>query len=321
MSSIVVQHLEFIRNERARASGERLVQGIGAFIEGCRASNTLAEQEDSFDNKVQFLPVNGTSRAKSQNHQQRASIGIRKSSAGFKGLTISDANTVGRKNYSIYQDADPVTLDRDEYLSQGLHADIYGSDPSREPKTDDSMALGNEQSSNTDAKKPPVTLQDAKSQHERVFGRAAKILRRSLGADGIVFLDASSANLNQGTHEQEKGSAQTSRVKRTQTGTATDGPPNPISAVHMEASAEERETEDSFSDDPACPGKKSRPAMSNHPCDFIGGSIQDTQSQTPLRLSQRSLAKLLRRYPLGKCYTWSSRWRFGRLLTLSSRFW
>ena len=306
MSSIVVQHLEIIKNERARARGERLVQGIGAFIEGSRSSSTFADQEDSFD-KPDFLSLNGTSREKSQDHLKRPSIGSRKSSGAFKGLTISDANNVGRKTYSNYEHEDPLTSARDQHHSQRPDADIYHRGPSKEPKMDGFIGSENEESSKRDAANPPVELQDTKCQRERVFSRAAKILRRSLGADGIVFLDASSANLSQGTQGRENGSSKTSTAKQPQP--ATDGAPNPISAVHMDAAAEERETEDSFSDDPTYPSRKSHSARLNQPCDFIAGSIQNTQSRTPLRLSQRSLAKLLRRYPLGKCYTFDENGR------------
>ncbi len=300
MSSIVVQHLEIIKNERARARGERLISGIGAFIEGCRNSDAAPDQEDGPD-RDNFLPANRKSRASSHNRQLRPPMGSRKSSGGFKGLTISDANAVGRKNYSTYEDEERPTLARGEHPSQGPAKDIYSKDPSREPKTATSMGSATEETSKEDARGPPVILQDAKCQRERVFGRAAKILQRSLGADGIVFLDASSANLSQGTHGREKGSTKINATKEAQT--STGGPSNPISAVHMEAAAEDRETEDSFSDDPGHSGKNPRSRNPNQPCEFIAGSLHHTQSSTPLSLSQRSLAKLLRRYPQGKCYT------------------
>ena len=299
MSSIVVQHLEIIKNERARARGERLVQGIGAFIEGCRSPSEALESEEDGVEKHKLLSVNNTNKHISKKRHGRPLLGRTQSSGGkFKGLTISDANAVGRRDYSSYEDERTPTFAEEEHRSHSPEAKVSSKGSNGQSTIQQSSGSVNGET----AKQLSAALEDPKCQRERVFGRASRILRRSLGADGVVFLDASSANLSQGAYRREKAStkARSSKVPRAEMGQTS----NPISTVSVDASTDTRESEDSFtSDNQGSTDQQAHSIKATQPCELLAGSFYDVESQKAMRLSQRTLLKLIRRYPQGKCYS------------------
>ena len=296
MGSIVVKHLEVIKNEVARARGERLVQGIGAFIEGCRASDGLGEHDGSHDDN--FLFTNDSSPIVAQNHHQRPPVGRQRSRGQFKGLTISDANSVGRHNYSSYNDDQSPSLAQDERHSHSTGAPILHNASSTSSSDPRSLSPTNGETHEKIPAEGPSVPKELECLRERVFGRASKILRRSLGADGIAFLDASSANLSRGMYRRQKTSTKAGTT-RAEAGQIF----NPISSVSVEAPTDDRETGESSSDNQSSSEANARTMKRDVPCGFIAGSVQRTQPRTPLHLSQRSLLKMLRRYPQGKCYS------------------
>ena len=297
MSSIVIRHLEVVKNVRARARGERLIKGIGAFLEGCRNPDGTIDSDDGLYKEKRPNKTLDAENDPTKAQERPKLAQLQPLSDQFKGMSISDANTVGRENYTSYDAADPpppsnVDSSTKESLAEATSSKDVTIQTGKAVK--DQPAL------------PPLPpAQDPKYQTQGLYERASRILRRSLGADGVVFLDASSANLSQGTHKRGNISSKTRRGTRNRD--KTNGATNSISSIAVDALSDERETEGSFSsDNHPSSGEQPRVLKHNQPCQIISMSRLDKQPQRPFRLSQRSLLKLLRRYSQGKVYSFDA---------------
>ena len=96
MASIVMNHLETIKNDRARARGERLIRGIGTFIEG----TTTEAAPESPEAWTGIKDVSPLSKAMSKYSERPKLSRSKDGSSEFKGLTISDMNAAAREQYS-----------------------------------------------------------------------------------------------------------------------------------------------------------------------------------------------------------------------------
>jgi signal transduction histidine kinase/CheY-like chemotaxis protein len=298
MATIVVQHLEVIKNDRARARGERLVQGIGAFIEGHSPDSGVSSARRASSSKsADTTPAKEGAKEK----LARPSLARNKnSSSRFKGMTISDANIVGRRKYPSHdQEEEPNTFSTEDYT----HLHRVGDDGKPiQQATQKTLQFGEGDLVTTDADGVPLPSQRAKSQQEQIFDRASKILRRSLGADGVVFIDASSANLSQSACKREKRPPPNEAAKLSRSDTRERH--DLFSAVGVQPSMGDRNYDDSISSDTQeSADRAGRSHKADQPCEIIAESLHGKHLLPSLRLSQRSLWKLLRRYPNGKCYT------------------
>lgn len=270
MASLVVQHLETICNERARARGERLIQGIGTFIEGnpIEANLSLGSpdaivMEDPMETAATQVPPTPT----------RPKLQHRDSSATFKGLSIRDANLTGREQY-----------DSPEHTSHRSILPPVRKDPVENNKD------------------PSRAKQKPKSQHALVFDRAANILRRCLGADGVAFLDASSANLSKGTARKSKKGGDNSRMQHTSSSKRNAQKQQSRTSIDSEDELADGQLEGSLSmesQDDSAPEKAQM-------CELIAQAAREGSSEVSLDVAEHTLRKLVRRHPQGKCYTFDA---------------
>jgi signal transduction histidine kinase len=268
MAAIVLHHLETIRNERARARGERLIQGMGTFIEGNPLDADFSMQSPGPRHIADPLDAAGA-RQKGRPKLHRGTP----SSGSFKGLTISDANVRGREQYSA---PDPENSHPVQPLAQTFQK------PPVEPTRD------------------PLRLsQKPKSQHAMAFDRAARILRTCLGADGVAFLDASSANLSKGTARQEGTKAQPTFVQHSQKKKTDQSRPRPQSALTPEDEDHELESA------PTTPGT-GEVSEKRQVAETIALALRDPSNHTSIQVTEHELRKLVRRHPQGRCYTFDA---------------
>ncbi|ETN46729.1 uncharacterized protein HMPREF1541_00918 [Cyphellophora europaea CBS 101466] len=269
MAVIVLQHLESIRNERARARGERLIQGIGTFIEGDPIDANLSIESPGPNIMPDPLAAAGTRRQRPKSRADRDSSGT------FKGLTIADANTVGREQY------DSQELGQKEASSQRSILPPAAKEPVESHQN------------------PYKATQKPKSQHAMVFDRAAKIMRKCLGADGVVFLDASPANLSKGTARRE--STQTPDATGAYHSQEKKGNTKPKT---QSAVTPEHELETPSATYTADPMETSQ--QRSQPCEVIALSIREIEAEISFNLNEHDLRKLVRRHPQGKCYSFEA---------------
>ncbi|RMZ80776.1 hypothetical protein DV737_g2866, partial [Chaetothyriales sp. CBS 132003] len=181
MAAIAMNHLEVTRNERARARGERLIGGIANFIAGAE-DGTMDTPQTSFEigpNQLEDVPT----------RQKQPSVPPRNQETvfEFKGMTISDMNAAAREQFfsdsnqsaSLPRNTSNRSIEVRLQLNRAPSTDVPNSD------SQPSLTSG----------APPKPVPSPKSRYLAVFDRAARILRRCMGADGVAFVDASAANL------------------------------------------------------------------------------------------------------------------------------
>ncbi|KIY03509.1 uncharacterized protein Z520_00200 [Fonsecaea multimorphosa CBS 102226] len=280
MSVIVIQHLEGVRNDRARMRGERLIYGIGTFIEG---------------DKAEAAPGDGSkSQGDKSNDSKTSQNGASESTktAEFRGLVIGDANApVEDSNRKGARDR---ANGRKKATSSGI--------------TQESIL--NYVSSHTQAPPPAKTPKDKILQESRqVFDRAAAVLQYCLRATGVAFLNASSANLSSGSsmktsgaavsefhHAKSKGRGHSDHQNGMQGSDLQDGGARDDSTASSDDAASTR----SNSDSSASQGKR-------QVCEILG--IRTVDAHQSISLADPTMRRLVRRHPKGKCFSFD---QFGR---------
>jgi hypothetical protein len=200
IASTVMDHLESIRNDILRYRGERMVLGLGAFTEG----------QDSMDpNYKDHHNTNSENEAPSQ----ASAPSLHRSS--FKGITITELDPGAFFNNTKGKDASPDGEDAD-----GTH--LTPSDTSRKDRQARPEALETASACIDDLESTPQgpnmnpfsggalpkgspTVLETPSQSSvplqfrNTFSRAANILRQATSSDGVMFFNADSANVGNGS--------------------------------------------------------------------------------------------------------------------------
>ena len=289
MATIVVNHLETIKNDRARARGERLIRGIGSFIQGA-GDEAIPDQPDINPKPiVQSSPDHGP---------RPPFVRDQHGNSGFKGMTITDQNAAGRDQYP----------DNQEMQEDG---DFASRTAFTRPTTSDVSAQGpQKRPSLTTKKSKPAS--NSKSQYLAVFDRASRILRKAMNADGVVFLDASSANLSKGSSNRENIKSASSSMSHSQKtkSAAGRGMANAAHALGIEATPDENEHSATSSDNQAPNAEDTgRDEGSHRICEVISTAYKDNTRADAPRITENHLRRLIRRFPQGKVFTFDNQGR------------
>lgn len=137
---------------------------------------------------------------------------------------------------------------------------------------------------------------DSTAEIRNVYSRASTLLRESTGAAGVVFMDASAAS--------------------------AAGPPNPTNFDSKSATGDSTSGSGNTTTSPSASSDDSRMRMTSdtdfsesesrsRPCKVIGSSTQvqakeDNVRPSPLKISERDLAKLIKSYPSGKVFNYAA---------------
>jgi signal transduction histidine kinase/CheY-like chemotaxis protein len=277
MSAIVMQHLETVRNDRTRKRGERLIHGIGRFIEG-----DVGEESDNPD------PNPSSRDEKNSNTIERPELSRSTKSPNFLGMVIKDANGPSEDSKRTNT---PPSDSPSEPLRRKSSASMQGSYPGQE-------SLPSSYAQRAVARKEKV-IRDS----EHVFDRAANILRYCLGSDGVIFFNASSANLSSGSRMETSGSvarvhhsrSKENRPSTMQDGAEAQGPqvdgPTNYHSQSSDDSASTRSQSDSSS------SQKKRVQKGQ----ILGLSVRDPTKT--ICLPEQAVRRLVRRHPKGKCFS------------------
>ena len=331
MANIVIQHLEVVKNNRARHRGERLIHGIGNFIEG--TTPTLSDPPSDH----QPHPDKAASgyfehRPTSDRNTAGTSPGDVASPTTFKGLIIGDANT---PSHDERQTPTPSHEGRQTPTQAPTSSEGSDLQHAKQPNTKEGSSAppnnkhrnhisgtGTKRWSKQQASRDLATLE-----YSRVFDRAAVALRHCMNADGVVFLNASGANLSSGTSSKTSGGAvtiyhstnkhgspgypkkdvstqgQDRRHNRATSGAANHSSDEPAPSSSSSSSSSELDTSESSS---------SKTNIKRQNCEILGSSVPDRLD--PIKVPELTLRRFVRRHPTGKSFSFDE---FGRPLASS----
>ncbi|OQV01766.1 hypothetical protein CLAIMM_07063 isoform 2 [Cladophialophora immunda] len=273
MSVIVIQHLESVRNDRARKRGERLIHGIGTFIGGDKAGAT----EDS------SIPQ----RNKSSESRSSQNASESTKTAEFMGLVIGDANVPAedskRMGVSERGRANGTTTTKSSGFSQ--------------------EGILNHVSRHTQATHPAKTAKNKVLQEsQQVFNRAAAVLQYCLGADGVAFLNASSANLSSGSSMKTSGAAISKFHHAKSSGSSHADHQNGLRGSDSQEGAPRDDSSTSSDDTVSTRSNSDSSASQNRrqKCEILGLCAVD--SDQSISIADPTMRRLVRRHPKGKCF-------------------
>ncbi|KAI1625779.1 hypothetical protein EDD37DRAFT_625553 [Exophiala viscosa] len=289
MSKIVMTHLEYSRNDVARSRGETMVNGLGRFLTG---KSSLSDKGDP-----------------QAQQQERAEYPDQKSDSvpakrNFLGMTITDADPRILRD-EMANESRPEVLSSGRPIVSANKAPISVTGQHHSPNLGDGKGFSPGKSSkNTGHSVRPTgpgNATDAAGEIQKIFTRAAKILRECTSADGVVFYDAVSSNYAKRPDiaDHQKQYADTERERDVT---------NDESSSDSQDSLSSR----SSSTDSAGSDNDQRPHMLSSKgtkCEILGYSLDvsidstsNARSIESLRLTESGLRRFIRRYPNGKIF-------------------
>lgn len=294
MAITVADHLETIRNDAARYRGERMVQGLGSFIEGSSSiygatrSGSLNASVDAFDRRS----------------QQETNLGGFR--GDWKGIAVSDTNPTAV--LQTWSSQETNSLKQQPEVSKT--ADSYPTTP---PKKADGAA-STERTSSPDFGSPEqssrsisidlqnsVDEQDASAPADlkKIYARAANILRECTAADGVVFYDAVFTKIAQEPDTLTSDNAETSNTS------ASD---DTHTESEDQAGRHRLSTPQTRTESPAF-----EPRTKRKTCQMLGFSFKvssvargNVSSIDHLTLTESDLRRFIRRFPKGKVFHYTT---------------
>ncbi|EXJ82951.1 hypothetical protein A1O3_06768 [Capronia epimyces CBS 606.96] len=301
MAVIVIQHLEVVKNDRARARGERLIQSIGTFIEG-----------DVTEKASQINPP-----FHSQPTPSIAQSAVQWDGGCLDAPTLPSDGKHSKANRPVNGDANLALgqAEPPETQASALETHDYKADRRaisserqklEKPGTAQEAAVHPEARRLEERKRAAALKEKALSDSLHVFDRAAAILRVCLSVDGVVYLNASSANLSSGSSMQDLDSA-VSMVRHSKpTNRRVDNQKTEHSS--RSSSAEDglrestaQESSDSNSSTAAASNNDSSyPPTTDQRCEVLG--ISQLGPDKAVKISEQTLRRSVRRHPHGSCF-------------------
>lgn len=295
MAVIVMQHLETVRNDRTRKRGERLIDGLGRFIEGDMSedvvgsssnSGSTAKPESTAESKAEKTGVS-PDQAKPPSSTQ---------TPGFLGMVINDANSSAEtsKRLQVSSSSRPGSLKKSS-------------------STEQSVVLNHASPAKSATAKSTRARDRAIRESQHVFDHAAAILRGCLGSDGVVFFNASSANLSSGSRMQAPAavSASVSRMhhSRGHEKRRSDQQSEPSGNAIQETrpAADHSISSDESGSTRSQSDSSSSQIVRSQKSQILGLSVLD--GHKAVTIPEQALRRLVRRHPKGKCFTFD---QFGK---------
>ena len=290
---VVMDHLETVQNDSARFRGEKLVLGLGQFVQG--ESTTFQNGNSSSSDSVG---------SKSPKTHVLSEDVDEETVTRFKGLTITAANPALLKDHDK-QNKDRIQRPSDDAQTMNtLKSVAHGR-----TKSSGDIGLKKEQKDESNQSSTVLVLDNNNSvdainssqpqKVEEVFSRAANILRECAAADGVVFYDAVSNNF-------AKGPGTSNYAETRESGSSDENTSTDRSSEYSDRSTS---ASSGLSDNGqplhvlSSRGRRSR--MLGYSLDISSGSTATSNTIKTLALSEQSLRRFIRRYPQGKMFYFS----------------
>jgi hypothetical protein len=206
VANTIMRHLDLIRLEQNRARAEKLIKGLGEFME--RESTVPNELSRSLSYSESGAPTG--SEPPNVSEALDASTELLKESAtpGFfieKGLSTSPLLSHSPSNSGVSAGTDSTSMDRHFSPSSGT-TDIVDTPPSTPSHHDEQNPFetvslvkagvytteSKEHSTAAQEPDPPAQTQESivSTDVRTTFNRAATLIRDTMSMDGLIFLDA-----------------------------------------------------------------------------------------------------------------------------------
>ena len=300
MSNIVMKHLEIVKNERSRARIERLISGIGSFIQGDffdgdEFPEPSIQQAAESQSQVASSKNDGFLPVRPKRSQQRSSV------EGWKGFTVENSNILGRQRFSD-QEKQNMTIAEASPATEKMNP-VDGSNHDRK----DTLAGAGSEVHNETAATPA----SGKHQDFIVLSRASSILRKCLRADGVIFVDASAANLNQRTRRKKAQHSKGSSNVLEHGKASGDGdvlsrlPSVPKVSVPDEETGESTASEDRHMASNEAPLNDQHRKKGDY-CEILAASIKVNTRTMDFKIRESALQRLVQRCPQGRCWSFNS---------------
>ncbi|KIV94888.1 hypothetical protein PV10_02609 [Exophiala mesophila] len=314
MANIVIQHLEVVKNDRARYRGERLIHGIGNFIEGTTPplSDRPSDHQPPPDKAASGY---FDDRPTSDGNTGGTSPGDLASPTTFKGLIIGDANSPSHEELQTPSQAPTTSEAPDLQHAKQPNSKLGSSTPPNNKRRNHISGTGTKRWSKQQASRELATLE-----YSRVFDRAAVALRHCMNADGVVFLNASVANLSSGSSGKTSGGAVTIQHSTNKHGrpvypeedVSTQGQDrrrNRAASGSASHHSDESVLSSSSSELDTSESSGSKNNAKRQICEILGSSVPDRLD--PIKVPEATLRRFVRRHPTGKSFSFDE---FGRPL-------
>lgn len=294
MAATVMGHLEMKQTTSRIRRAERMIVGLGSFVEG-RSTLRDAWEEAKAERDASERSGEAAEGQLNMEQQDMQHLAKETEETGGKGLVIREPprkakNTEGMKD----MDGDPkASTPTQESTPSGTEI----SSRSRKQKHD--RQTGTESSQNNPSVRSVLAGGDLQDQTlptsiRNIFSRAANLIRESIGAEGVMFLDAKSeqfGNLIKPNVRRVSGSGL--RETTSSGGESTDS----ASSYHRKVSDVEHTSDGEDERISECLGFSSS----------RGSSINDEdRAGQPVVVPEPLFSSLIRRYPRGKIFTYNA---------------
>ena len=285
VSSTVFEHLVLAKGRLDSVRGARMVQGLTSFIENAGTpgapSVIRSRNADSQDSDLLSLSADGES--------DLATTGL---ASRLSGKRVSRRSHQANGSDSTVK-ASPASQST---LAEGSASDTSRFSYSAESLTGNTSSGGSIRSLSSGADSTASTVY---SDSKRMFAQAADILRRSTLADGCIFFDATSRDLDEGPSSRDH---QTKR-RRSKAGKNSDHESRSDSSLastdDTQSDSDKKDTSDSDSSS----------AMKRQ-SDILGLSltqagINSNNGVSTFTFLEQDLKRCIRRYPRGKIFNFT----------------
>ncbi|KIV83101.1 hypothetical protein PV11_05155 [Exophiala sideris] len=292
MAKITMIHLEYSRIDVARSRGEKMVGGLGRFLMG---KSSLSDKVDP--------QVNDRGDAANPD-EEPGSVPAKRN---FLGMTITDADPKLLRD-EIAKGSRPEILSSGKPIPSSDKEAISVTSQHHSPNLGDGKGFSpGKPSRNTGRSVRPAgpgNATDAAGEIQKIFTRAAKILRECASADGVVFYDAVSSNYAKRPDiaDHQKQFSDTERERDVTTDESSSDSQDSLSS---KSSSTESAGSESDQRPHMLSSKGTKCEILGYSLDVSSDSTSNARSIENLRLTESGLRRFIRRYPNGKIFYFS----------------
>ncbi|KAJ5648028.1 hypothetical protein N7490_004400 [Penicillium lividum] len=304
MAATVMDHLEMKEIKRRSHRAERMIVGLGSFVEG---RSTL--RNSWWDTKVQRDEFKKKSHSTGQLNPDLQDIQPLKETAeaGSKSLPIREPpkETSDTKDDDDVKDTNDTPKDQNDSpkpMKSTSSSDLPSGSHQKTPRQG-TINDFSQKGSSVRSVRAGDSLKDETLPNSirNIFSRAANLIRESIGADGVMFLDANSERfgnlVDQNSRRVSAPHLKHSTSASTSMSSSDDSTDSGSSTKRRASDASQNSESDEHSVISECLGFSSS-GMSN-------GNDKDRSGQ-PIVVPEPLFSSLIRRYPRGKIFTYNA---------------
>ncbi|CAL5871616.1 uncharacterized protein PFLUO_LOCUS5869 [Penicillium psychrofluorescens] len=283
MAATVMEHLVMMETTRRSHRAERMIVGLGSFIEG---KSTLRDSWHEAHAQHLASERSGESSEGQLNIEQQILQELAKET-GQKSLAIREpsgmANNDPAKDASTSRHQSTSSDHRVKHSQEANHSQQPGIEVSQEDNSVRAVLAGGGLQDDT----LPASIRN-------IFSRAANLLRESIGAEGVMFLDANS---------QRFGSLVDQTKRKVSGFGSNDHMSSSDESTGSETSSRHHDSDSEHDSDPDNPGVSQCLGFSSSRVSSIN---DEARAGDAILVPEPLFTSLIHRYPRGKIFTYNA---------------